>query len=473
MLIQSILTFSINILFYATIVIIILAILYFNIRIAKLILLNCVTLLLFIIPYFLLFNNFYEFTAIPTVAVVGLLILPITYTWMILYIYNLLDDYSLFPAYIAIISALFILVIFPAHTIKILSILHLMLCAYIIYLLSVVNLNISSRFLIAVQVLTCINIILSFFNSDAIHFITSPALLVILTFYILTIEYQQRLIRFIRQLNNSNELNKKLTHQITRLKQSNEQCRRIIAEKDTELFQISRHASLAEVTTGIAHELAQPLTGIKGIAQNMIDDINYDELDKLQAVAELQRISSLVDKSSTIIDHIRNFSKKSGFSMRIIDLNNSILEAIDLIHHQLKKNNIDLLCDLHENIQGVYGDTISIEQLIVNLVLNAKDAIIEKKHLDTDHEGLIKITTSVNNHKVRLIIKDNGIGIPKDIIPKIWSPFFTSKKRNHGTGIGLSICSKIIKEHNAEVTLDTNSGGTTFTIDFPIPEESQ
>jgi histidine kinase len=227
------------------------------------------------------------------------------------------------------------------------------------------------------------------------------------------------------------------------------------------------------VTTGIAHELAQPLTGIKGIAQNMIDDINYDELDKLQAVAELQRISSLVDKSSTIIDHIRNFSKKSGFSMRIIDLNNSILEAIDLIHHQLKKNNIDLLCDLHENIQGVYGDTISIEQLIVNLVLNAKDAIIEKKHLDTDHEGLIKITTSVNNHKVRLIIKDNGIGIPKDIIPKIWSPFFTSKKRNHGTGIGLSICSKIIKEHNAEVTLDTSSGGTTFTIDFPIPEETQ
>jgi len=251
---------------------------------------------------------------------------------------------------------------------------------------------------------------------------------------------------------------------MTRLKQSNEQCKRIIAEKDTELFQMSRHASLAEVTTGIAHELAQPLTGIKGIAQNMIDDINYDEFEKLQAVSELHKISSLVDKSSTIIDHIRNFSKKSGFSMRLLDINSSILEAIDLINHQLKTNDIELICELTENIPDMYGDNISIEQLIVNLILNSKDAVIEKKYIEPEIDGRIKVSTNVKDKKVRLIVEDNGVGIPKDIIPKIWSPFFTSKKRKHGTGIGLSISSKIIKEHNGEVYLNTDSNGTCFTI---------
>ena len=157
--------------------------------------------------------------------------------------------------------------------------------------------------------------------------------------------------------------------------------------------------------------------------------------------------------------------------MHPIDLNISILEAVDLVNHQLKKNDIEFIFHMDDSLPLVPADSLSIEQLIVNLVLNAKDAVIEKKTFQQDTNGLIEITTSHIDKKVRLIIHDNGIGMPKDIIPKIWSPFFTSKKRNHGTGIGLSICSKIIKEHKAEVSLDSNSSGTTFTIDFPVHED--
>ena len=272
-------------------------------------------------------------------------------------------------------------------------------------------------------------------------------------------------------MNKTNELNKKLNHHISRLKQSVDQCKRIISDKDLELYQLSRHASLAEITTGIGHELSQPLTGIKGIAQNMIDDINYEEFDTMQAVSELLKICSLVDKSSSIIDHIRNFSRKTGVIKKQLDINNVILNAIDLINIQIRKSNIDIIFILDENIPKIHGDNISLEQLIINIILNSRDAIIENRYYEPAHQGRIKITTQMVDDKVRLTIEDNGTGIPQEIMSKIWSPFFTSKKRNHGTGIGLSISSKILKDHDADVNLTSNSNGTIFDFDFPSSPE--
>jgi C4-dicarboxylate-specific signal transduction histidine kinase len=251
------------------------------------------------------------------------------------------------------------------------------------------------------------------------------------------------------------------------LKQSNDSCRKIILEKDLELSQMARHASLAELTAGIAHELAQPLTGIKGIAQNMIDDINAEEFENLQAVSELLRICSLVDKSSSIINHIRNFSKKTALAMKLNDLNYVILDAIDLINLQLKKNSIDLVFVLDDTIPKITGDKISLEQLIVNIILNSKDAILEKEFESEEENGTIRITTFAADGAVMMIIQDNGSGISEDIKHKIWSPFFTTKKREHGTGIGLSICSKILKDHKATVDIQSDKNGTQFSIRFP------
>jgi C4-dicarboxylate-specific signal transduction histidine kinase len=231
---------------------------------------------------------------------------------------------------------------------------------------------------------------------------------------------------------------------------------------------MARHASLAELTAGIAHELSQPLTGIKGIAQNMIDEINDPDFENLQGVSELLKICALVDKSSSIIDHIRNFSKKGTLSMKMIDLNKIILEAIDLINLQLKKNSIDLIFVLDDTITRIMGDKISLEQLIVNIILNSKDAILEKDYEGTGDNGTIRISTFEKDGMVNMIILDNGSGISDDIMNKIWSPFFTTKKRVHGTGIGLSICSKILKDHSATVDVKSDSNGTQFSIHFPI-----
>jgi len=271
-------------------------------------------------------------------------------------------------------------------------------------------------------------------------------------------------------------INSKLIHTITLLKQKNDQFRQIIHDKDMELLQISRHASLAELTAGIAHEMAQPLTGIKGIAQNMIDDINYEEFDNMQAVSELLKICAMVDKATIIIEHIRNFSKRSFLNMKYTDLNKVILDAIDLVRIQLRRHDIDVVLSLDEDINKIYGDPISLEQLVLNIVINARDAIIEdRKH--HEHQGKINITTVSNNDMVILKIEDNGPGIPHDVMKNIWSPFFSTKRKSNSLGIGLSITSKILREHGASVNVTSGEEkpetGTIFEITFPLRREHQ
>jgi signal transduction histidine kinase len=299
-------------------------------------------------------------------------------------------------------------------------------------------------------------------------------LCILLTLFVLY-EYSRRLHFINLRLISINNLNKRLNQVITRLRQSNNTLKKIISQKDIELLQIARHASLAEVTTGIAHELAQPLTGIKCLSQNMIDDINYDDFDHMQAVSDLVKISSLVDRSSSIIDHIRTFSRKRGFSFQESDLNACILNAIELINNQMRNSGIDLIFVLDDSVPRIYGDNLSLEQLFINLILNSKDAIVSKMESTGNFSGVIKITTTFNDGIVKLIIEDNGSGIPEDIIPKIWTPFFTTKQKGKGTGIGLSLSHRIIKEHNADVSINSSGEGTIFTIIFPVdhphPEE--
>ena len=273
-------------------------------------------------------------------------------------------------------------------------------------------------------------------------------------------------------------INSKLIHTITLLKQKNDQFRQIIHDKDMELLQISRHASLAELTAGIAHEMAQPLTGIKGIAQNMMDDINYEEFDNMQAVSELLKICAMVDKATIIIEHIRNFSKRSSFNMKYTDLNKVILDAIDLVRIQLRRHDIDVVLALDEDIKKIYGDPISLEQLVLNIVINARDAIIEnRKYHDPGQQGRIIITTVSEKDTVILKIEDNGPGIPHDVMKNIWSPFFSTKRKSNSLGIGLSITSKILREHSASVHVTSGEEkldpGTIFEISFPLRREHQ
>ncbi len=450
-----------------TIVLMLIALSSYDLKLAKSFIINCllsmVIIILTILP---------DVKNLDTSFILSILLLlyPLT-------VFDLLKSYLFTDTWLTELifklSTVFFIILTFILTNQIFAIIisaHIIQSLYIIIILIPYRrmfITLSIQFLITVY---AAYLIVLFNSSNLILLVLPVPLITLVQFFLLLYYYRYRLSNIMYQFKSANDTNRRLTHTIGRMKQSNEQSRKIIIEKDLELFQMSRHASLAEITTGIAHELTQPLAGIKGISQNMIDDINYEEFDKLEAVSELMKICSLVDKSTSIIDHIRNFSKKNIFSMKYIDINTVILDAIDLINEQIKNRNIELIFLLDDTIPKFFGDKISLEQLVVNFILNAKDAIQAKKINTEDFQGEIRVTTAYVTGYVTMIIEDNGTGISRDNLQKIWSPFFTTKKRSHSTGIGLSISNKILKEHGATVSVSSTGNGTSFTFYFPIDD---
>ncbi len=459
---------AINLIFYTLVVVLLIAIMYYFIGLSRRIILNNCVLLLIVTPLYLRYSGILDTVTIPFVTIIGLSVYPITLSLMIQHQHERYRQTSIIPIFIISAVSFFSMMVFPDYRNIIIYILHILFYMHVLYILFPVKHDPTSVFLLVILLINFIYISFTVYILNEIHFIFSAGFMSIILSAVLGFNLKNKMSFLLNQFILINELNTKLNRRIARLKQSNDSTRKIILEKDLELSQLARHASLAELTAGIAHELSQPLTGIKGIAQNMIDDLNDQDFENLQGVSELLKICALVDKSSTIIDHIRNFSKKGTLSMKMIDINKIILEAIDLINLQLKKNSIDLIFVLDDTIPKIRGDKISLEQLIVNIILNSKDAILEKDFEGSGETGTIRISTFEKDSAVNMIILDNGSGISDDIMNKIWSPFFTTKKRVHGTGIGLSICSKILKDHSASVNVHSDEKGTQFSIHFPI-----
>ncbi len=461
-----------NFIFYTSLVEIIICLVFFFIGLSRWLILNTLAVLIIVAPSYFITAKLLLPSDIILVQIVGLYIFPATFALMIKSQYDHYRHKTIAPVYIFSSICFILHFVFPGSNTLIIFILHLFFYIYILYMLLPSRIDYILMALFAVITMNVFYLSISISTFNILHFIFSTGLMSIAASFLFSVNMKSRISYLMSQFDAVNQLNSKLNHKIARLRQSNDSSRKIILEKDIELSQMSRHASLAELTTGIAHELAQPLTGIKGIAQNMIDDLNAEEFENLQGVSELLKICALVDKSSMIIDHIRNFSKKSSLTIKPIDLNKVILEAIDLINIQLKKNNIDLIFVLDDTIPKILGDKISLEQLIVNMIMNSRDAILEKEIDSSEEQGKIRITTSSSVSMVTMIIQDNGNGISDEIIQKIWSPFFTTKNRELGTGVGLSLCNKILKDHNATVTVNSDMKGTQFSINFPANDES-
>jgi signal transduction histidine kinase len=416
-----------------------------------------------------LFDAYMTREAATLIQAIGLSLFPASYALLLNHLY--FGAKKMRPVPLVIISLLFLAAALLLGNLSILSLLIIAHCFYTVYVITNNTPSITRSHLLLYGLIAQVLVILAaLYTNTEIYLLESVGGIFLLTTLLYLTHYLNRTSIILKNIKKSRELNKILFHKITQLSNKAERLKRIIHQKDLELLQMSKHASLAEITAGIAHELMQPLTGIKCISQNMIDDINYEELENLHAVSELSKIGTLVDKSSSIINHIRSFSKKSSLTMHFIDINKVILGALDLIQLPIKKYSIEIILKLGEDLPKIYGDTIALEQLIINLLLNARDAIIEKRNVDNqDYNGYIQITTQKNTNSINLIIDDNGIGITPENIKSIWMPFFTTKKRSDSTGLGLSISNKILKEHNGKILIDSKPGqGTRFTISFPI-----
>ncbi len=236
-----------------------------------------------------------------------------------------------------------------------------------------------------------------------------------------------------------------------------------LREKQAQLVQAAKLATLGELTTGVAHELNNPLNNIGLFIGNIIDSIEIDRLDKTSALRQLSNAMNQVHKATEIISHLRTFGRTAPAQYIRLSVNRVIAQALSLLHEQMRLRSIQVVLDLDPGEPVVFGNAIQLEQVFMNLLTNARDAL-----LDSDRKA-ITIGTRTESKMVLVTFCDTGPGIPSEFEQRVFDPFFTTKEVGDGTGLGLSITYGIVKDHAGAITLDNRPGeGATFVIELPL-----
>jgi histidine kinase len=251
-------------------------------------------------------------------------------------------------------------------------------------------------------------------------------------------------------------------------------------EAERKLIQASKMATLGEMATGVAHELNQPMSVIKTASSFFIKKLERNEPiqdDILHPM--LKKIDSNVDRATRIIEHMRQFARKSDLRLEKVKLDEILGKAFEIFSQQLRLRGIEVVWDLQPDIPGVLADPGRLEQVFINLLLNARDAIDEKWEGQDAAPGSKTITlrTRYDGHQVICEVRDTGKGIPPVLAEKIFEPFFTTKEVGKGTGLGLSISYGIIQECGGTIRLHRDSArGACFVLEFPAtgqPHETE
>ena len=247
-------------------------------------------------------------------------------------------------------------------------------------------------------------------------------------------------------------------------------------ETEQQLIQASKMATLGEMATGVAHELNQPLSVIKTASRFFIKKLKKKEKiedDIFQTMAT--EIDSYVDRAAKIINHMRQFGRKSEIALQKLQVNEPLKKAMEILGQQLKVRGIEVVWELEDDLLPIMADPDRLEQVFINLLINARDAVDEKWHSPDHPKGNKKIilkTESVDNNVV-VEISDTGPGISDSIIDRIFEPFFTTKKVGQGTGLGLSISYGIIRECKGRIkAVSGKTGGTRFIMKFPVADDT-
>ncbi len=247
--------------------------------------------------------------------------------------------------------------------------------------------------------------------------------------------------------------------------------------KETQLIQASKMATLGEMATGVAHELNQPLSVIKTASTFLKKKVDRKEGIKdeiLKTMAE--EIDSHVDRASRIINHMREFGRQSEVKKEKVQINEPLNKALEIFSQQLILREIAVTKELGENLPPVLGNANRLEQVFINLLINARDAIEDRwqgeEHGKADKRIMLK--TSLKGKQVLIEVADTGTGVSKAIENKIFEPFFTTKKVGEGTGLGLSISYGIIQEYEGTIrAVSGKHGGASFVITFPVAGEKR
>jgi C4-dicarboxylate-specific signal transduction histidine kinase len=235
-----------------------------------------------------------------------------------------------------------------------------------------------------------------------------------------------------------------------------------LRDKQEQLVQAGKLATLGELTTGVAHELNNPLNNIQLYIGNVLDLLERGPLDSEHTRTELEKAIAQVGKAAQIISHLRTFGRVALVSHEPVRVNEIVYRSLSLLQEQLRLRDINVSIYVSEADPVVRGNPIQLEQVFLNILGNARDAVSEIG------ERQITITTEVDDQCVYIRFTDTGGGIPEGLQERIFDPFFTTKEVGQGTGLGLSITYGIVKEHQGDISVTNIPGaGACFSIVLP------
>ncbi len=235
--------------------------------------------------------------------------------------------------------------------------------------------------------------------------------------------------------------------------------KKTLEETQMQLIQSEKLAGIGQLAAGVAHELNNPLSGVMGFAQLMLDDRTLS----VQQKNDVQTIYTQSQRCKTIIQNLLQFCRRKEAAQEVLDLVPLLQTTVNLVQYDFSTSGIELTQNLPPSLPLVLGDANQLQQVFLNLITNARQA------MEKQIKGRLIIDSQCEGSKLSVRFSDNGPGIPADILGKIFDPFFTTKAPGKGTGLGLSISYGIVKNHHGDLRVESRlAEGSTFIIELPI-----
>jgi C4-dicarboxylate-specific signal transduction histidine kinase len=238
-----------------------------------------------------------------------------------------------------------------------------------------------------------------------------------------------------------------------------------------QLNQSAKMATLGEMATGLAHEINQPLNVMRMAVVNVLKRLSNGDVEVDYLTDKLNRIDTQVQRAARVVNHMRVFGRRSEIEQQLFDPIDAVDGTLNMLSEGMKGKGVELKIDEPGPRVQVRGHVDQLEQVLINLMVNARDALLSKREKNHDFEPWIALHVEQDEQTIWLVVEDNGGGIDPRLLERIFEPFFTTKPVGVGTGLGLSVSYGIVEQMGGRLSVSNSSEGACFRVALPIVRE--